>query len=130
MTTTKSTKQYKNDFLKSTYDRKCQISYDRLLLVLNKNINKLRSVPNIINFIIGIIVSVASFFITLITANFSKGDIWIQHIFLLVCGIVVLYYIGYIVFLCIYSKSTEDIIYELEQNNELDKSNRKKKRGC
>ena len=66
--------------------------------------------------------------ITVLTATFPPYLIWLKHICMGICILITLYYIiSSVHFIC--NKVTpEDIIFNLEENNELDKENHKKNR--
>lgn len=128
MTTKSKEYDYKNEFLKSTYDRKLQIRYDRLLLVLKENSSRISCPSNYINYIFGSFVSLLSVAVTLLTSEFPKKWDWGKPAVLIVCVIASIYYVGYLLYMICRSKSPEDIIYRLEMDNELNENNVRKKR--
>lgn len=118
----------KNEFLKSTYNRKVMINYDRLVLILKNNINKLSSWSNFAEYIIGIVVSLIGTLVTVCTADFSPEYVWIKGLCVAFCILASLYYIiFFIIFLC-KRVTPEDIIFQVEENNELDEANHIKRK--
>lgn len=114
----------KNEFLKNTYNRKVKITYDRLVLVLKDNINKLSSITNVTNSIIGTVISLMGTIITITTADFPINLEWLKnYVCIPFCCIVTVYYISFFVYFMINRVTIDDVIYELERNNELDEEN-------
>lgn len=118
----------RNDFLKTTYNRKVRISYDRLVLILKDNMDGLSSPIKFVEYILGIVVSLMGTTVTITTADFSPDLEWLKSICICICFLSALFYVYvFIHYLCV-RITPEDFIYRVEKDNELDEDNHIKKR--
>lgn len=118
----------KNDFLKGTYNRKVRISYDRLLLILKDNVNKLSSINNFVEYIVGISVSFIGTIVTVVATDFSSEYAWVKVLCIMLCIAAALYYVIFFIWFLCKRITPEDIICKVEENNELDEDNHIKKK--